>query len=138
VKILIICTGNSCRSQMAEAFLKSFDESLEIYSAGTDPAAQVHPMAIQVMNELGISLQGHTPKNVEAFLNDTFDFVITVCDHARETCPVFHGNVRHRLHMGFEDPAAAAGTNKEIFEVFRRVRDKIQEDFDRFYKEYIK
>ena len=137
MKILILCTGNSCRSQMAEGFLKSFDKSLEVFSAGTDPARRVNPRAIQVMNELGISLKGHTPKYVEIFLDEDFDFVITVCGKANETCPAFSGKVRKRLHIGFEDPAAATGTEEEILAVFRKVRDEISEEFYRFYREII-
>jgi arsenate reductase len=137
IKILILCTGNSCRSQMAEGLLKSFDNSLEVYSAGTNPAVQVHPKAIQVMNELGIDIGANIPKSVDQFLNQPFDYVITVCDHAKETCPVFLGNVKHRLHIGFEDPAEARGTEEEILAAFRNVRDEIQERFRQFYFETI-
>jgi arsenate reductase (thioredoxin) len=133
LKILILCTGNSCRSQMAEGLLKSFDNSLEVHSAGTHPARQVHPKAIQVMNELGIDIGDNYPKNVDQFLNQPFDYVITVCDHAKETCPVFLGSVKHRLHIGFEDPAEARGTEEEILAAFRNVRDEIQERFHQFY-----
>ena len=132
-KILILCTGNSCRSQMAEGFLKSFDSELEIYSAGTNPSTHVHPKAIQVMKEVGIDLSKNYPKMVDQFLNDSFDYVITVCDNAKETCPVFVGKVKHRLHMGFEDPADATGTEEEILPVFRKVRDEIRKDFYQFY-----
>ena len=133
MKILVLCTGNSCRSQMAEAFLGSFDPELEVYSAGTDPSAQVHPLAVQVMDEADIDISNHTPKSVDQFLDQRFDYVITVCDHARETCPVFTGQVEHRVHLGFEDPAEAAGSNEEKLAVFRRVRDKIREEFEKFY-----
>jgi len=133
MKILVLCTGNSCRSQMAEAFLRSFDPELEVYSAGTDPSAQVHPLAVQVMDEADIDISNHTPKSVDQFLDQRFDYVITVCDHARETCPVFTGQVEHRVHLGFEDPAEAAGSNEEKLAVFRRVRDKIREEFEKFY-----
>jgi len=85
--------------------LKSFDSALEVFSAGTNPSGQVHPMAIKVMNEIGIDLSKQHPKDVTQFLDKDFDYVITVCDHARETCPVFIGKVGHRLHIGFEDPA---------------------------------
>jgi len=134
-KVLILCTGNSCRSQMAEGFLKSFDSNLEIYSAGTKPAERVHPKAVQAMQEVGIDLSGHRPKTVDQFLNQSFDYVITVCDHAKETCPVFTGNVKHRLHIGFDDPAEATGSEDEIYAVFRRVRDEIREQFKKFYEE---
>ena len=96
MKILILCTGNSCRSQMAEGFLKSFDNSLEVFSAGTKPAEDVNPNAIFVMKEKNIDISGNYPENVEKYLNDSFDYVITVCDNAKETCPVFLGKVKER------------------------------------------
>ncbi len=130
--ILILCTGNSCRSQMAEAFLRSIDARLNVFSAGTNPAETVHPMAVQVMLEKGIDLRGHHPKNVSGFSATHFDYVITVCDGARESCPVFTGHVGHRLHIGFDDPAQATGSSEEIAAVFRRVRDEIAEKFSRF------
>lgn len=133
-RILILCTGNSCRSQMAEGILKSFDASLEVYSAGTNPSAKVHPKAVQVMQEIGIDISSGYPKNVDQYLRQSFDYVITVCDHAKETCPVFLGNVRHNLHIGFEDPAEATGTDDEILVFFRRIRDEIQERFHKFYR----
>ena len=109
-KILILCTGNSCRSQIAEGFLKSFNANLEVYSAGTNPTQKVNDYAIKVMQEIGIDLSLNKPKNVEVFLSQEFDYVITVCDGAKETCPVFIGKVKNRLHIGFEDPADAKGT----------------------------
>ena len=132
-KILILCTGNSCRSQMAEGFLKSFDNSLEVHSAGTEPSARVHPKAIQVMAETGIDISSNYPKSVNEFIKDSFDYVITVCGGANESCPAFLGNVKNRLHIGFDDPAEAKGTEDEILAVFRRVRDEIKEDFREFY-----
>ena len=134
-KILILCTGNSCRSQIAEGFLKSFDSELEVYSAGTNPSKQVHPKAILVMKEVGIDLSQNYPKIVDQFLNDSFDYVITVCDNAKETCPVFIGKVGKQLHIGFEDPAEATGTEEEILTEFRRIRDEIKKDFYKFYEE---
>lgn len=131
-RILILCTGNSCRSQMAEGFLKSFDSSLEVFSAGTKPSSQVHPKAIQVMNEVGIDLTKYYTKVVDQFLNESFDYVITVCDNAKETCPIFLGKVGKQLHIGFEDPAEAIGTEEEILMVFRRIRDEIREKFSEF------
>ena len=128
-KILILCTGNSCRSQMAEGFLKSFDSKLDVYSAGTQPAARVHPMAVAVMSEVGIDLSRSLPKRVDQFITQPFDYVITVCDHAKETCPVFTGKVKRRLHIGFDDPAEATGTEQEILATFRRVRDEIRNQF---------
>jgi len=132
-KILILCTGNSCRSQMAEGFLKSFDSELEVYSAGTKPAEKVNPKAIQVMKEVGIDISNNYPKDVAQFLNEPFDYVITVCDNAKETCPVFIGKVGKQLHIGFEDPANAIGTEEEIIAVFRKVRDEIKKEFEKFY-----
>lgn len=132
-KILILCTGNSCRSQMAEGFLKLFDSKLEIYSAGTNPSTQVHPKAIHVMKEVGIDLSKNFPKKVDQFLGEPFDYVITVCDNAKETCPVFMGIVGEQLHVGFEDPAEAKGTDEEILDEFRRIRDEIKNDFYELY-----
>ena len=134
MKILILCTGNSCRSQMAEGFLKSFDPSLEVYSAGTEPSDRVHPKAVAVMREKGIDLSDHHPKKVDKFLEESFDYVITVCGHAQENCPVFLGEVKQNLHIGFDDPAEATGTEEEIYAVFRRVRDEIQERMIAFLK----
>jgi len=131
-RILVLCTGNSCRSQMAEGFLRSFDPSLEVYSAGTRPASAVHPYAVAVMQEVGIDLRGQHPKSVDKFLREPFDYVITVCDGAKETCPVFTGRVRHQLHFGFEDPAHARGTDEEIRSEFRRIRDQIRDRFREF------
>ena len=132
MKILTLCTGNSCRSQMAEGFLRSFDPALEVKSAGTDPSDQVHPKAVEVMQELGIDLSSHHPQKVDEFLNDSFDYVITVCGHAKENCPVFLGEVKQHLHIGFEDPAEATGTEEEILEEFRRIRDEIRERMKAF------
>lgn len=133
MKILILCTGNSCRSQMAEGFLKSFDNKLEVFSAGTNPSGEVHPKAIQVMSEVGIDLSKNNPKSVNEFLDKEFDHVITVCDGAKESCPVFTGKVKHRQHIGFEDPAEVTGTEEFILSEFRRIRDEIKRDFERFY-----
>ncbi|MBU1368400.1 MAG: arsenate reductase ArsC [Bacteroidetes bacterium] len=134
MKILILCTGNSCRSQMAEGFLKSFDPSLEVVSAGTNPSTEVHPKAIEVMKEALIDLSENNPKNVSVFLDEAFDYVVTVCGGAQESCPAFTGKVKHRIHIGFDDPAEATGTDEEIIAVFRRVRDEIKNDFFKFYK----
>ena len=138
MRILILCTGNSCRSQMAEGFLKSFDVQIEVYSAGTAPSERVHPFAVEVMKEEGIDLSAHYPQKVDEFLGRAFDYVITVCDHAQENCPVFTGSVKQQLHIGFDDPAEATGTKKEIYAVFRRVRDEIKEKFYAFYLEKFK
>jgi len=136
--ILILCTGNSCRSQMAEGFLKSFDSRLEVYSAGTHPAGQANPYAVAAMKELGIDISGNKPKSVDIFLADPFDYVITVCGGAKEVCPAFTGNVKNRLHIGFDDPADATGTTEEVMKVYRRVRDEIGDGFHAFYLDRIK
>ena len=133
MKILILCTGNSCRSQMAEGFLKFFDKEWEVFSAGTAPSDKVHPKAVQVMQEVGIDLGENYPKSVDKFLNETFDYVITVCGGANESCPTFTGKVRSRLHIGFDDPAEAIGTEEEIMAEFIRIRDEIEHDFKLFY-----
>ncbi len=137
MKILILCTGNSCRSQMAEGFLKAMKQDAEIYSAGTHPAKEVHPMAVKVMAEEGIDIGGNYPKNVDMFINKSFDFVITVCDSAKESCPVFSGDVKHRIHIGFDDPADAVGTQEEILSEFRRIRDEIKKSFTEFKKNFL-
>lgn len=118
---------------MAEGFLKSIDETMEVSSAGTFPALRVHPFAIQVMKEAGIDISQHRPKNVDIFLGDEFDYVITVCDDAKEACPVFSGHVRHRIHLPFEDPSFASGSTEEIMMVFRRVRDEMKESLARLF-----
>lgn len=135
MKILILCTGNSCRSQMAEGFLKDFDNKLEVFSAGTKPSHEVHPKAIHVMEELGIDISKNLPENVDLYLNQAFDYVITVCGGAKETCPTFNGKVANHLHIGFEDPADATGTEDEILNEFRRIRDEIERDFYKFYQD---
>ncbi len=137
-KILVLCTGNSCRSQMAEGFLKSFDASLEVVSAGTEPSERVHPKAIQVMKEKGIDISNGYPKNVSEFLDEPFDYVITVCGGAKESCPMFAGEVKHRLHIGFDDPAEATGTEEYVLAEFKRIRDEIERDFLKFYLENIR
>jgi arsenate reductase (thioredoxin) len=138
MKILILCTGNSCRSQMAEGFLRSFDSRLEVFSAGTHPALQANPNAVEAMKEVGIDISMNKPKSVDLFVADPFDYVITVCGGAKEVCPAFTGDVKNRLHIGFDDPADAVGTMEEVMSVYRRVRDEIREGFLKFYKETIK
>jgi len=119
---------------MAEGFLKSFDENLEVFSAGTKPAEKVNPFAVKVMNEVAIDISKGLAENVDKYINQPFDYVITVCDNAKETCPVFIGEVKHRLHIGFDDPADAVGSEEEIMLVYRRIRDEIKKDFCNFYK----
>jgi arsenate reductase len=119
---------------MAEGFIKSFDLNIVVYSAGTNPASHVSSRAIQVMKEIGIDISQEYPKSVDQFLNDSFDYVITVCDYAKETCPAFSGKVTHRLHIGFDDPAEAFGTDEEVINEFRRVRDRIKEQFYKWHQ----
>lgn len=138
VRILILCTGNSCRSQMAQGFLQSFDMNLEVRSAGTLPASKVSSRAIKVMAEKGIDISRNIPKSVEEFLNHQWDYVITVCDDAKETCPVFTGKVKHRLHLGFEDPCRIIGPDEFVLNECRRIRDEINKEFRNFYHCYIK
>ena len=134
MKVLILCTGNSCRSQMAHGFLQSFDKDLIVCSAGTKAAGKLNEGAVKAMKEVGIDISTHTSDQVEKYLDEPWDFVITVCGGANETCPSFIGNVKHRLHIGFDDPSHAEGTPEFIESEFRRVRDEIKE---RFYKLYI-
>lgn len=123
---------------MAHGFLQSFDKRLEVFSAGTNPGPEVNPKAIEVMAESGIDISGHFPVSVDIFVNEQWDYVITVCDNARETCPVFPGKGINRLHIGFEDPSEAKGSNEFVKGEFRRIRDLIRDDFYRFYLEKIK
>lgn len=133
IRILILCTGNSCRSQMAHGFLQSFDDKIIVRSAGTEPALQINKRAVQVMKEAGIDISHHIPKPVDQYLGEEWDYVITVCDHANETCPLFMGKVKHRLHIGFEDPSNATGSADFIMNEFRRIRDSINDTFYKFY-----
>jgi len=138
MKILILCTGNSCRSQMAHGFLQSFDEKLHVRSGGTEPAARINAKAVEVMADLGIDISHNTPHLVDEYLDQEWDYVITVCDHANETCPAFFGKVRYRLHLGFEDPSHVTGTPEFIESEYIRIRDLIHETFLKFYNENIK
>ncbi len=123
--ILILCTGNSCRSHLAEGILRSaLGAHYRVLSAGSRPAGYVHPLAVTAMNELGIDISTHHSKHMDLFLHDTVSTVITVCGNADQACPVFPGQV-HRYHWGFEDPAHATGTEAEQLAVFRSVRDEI-------------
>jgi len=138
VKILVLCTGNSCRSQMAHGFLQAMDPTLYVRSAGVKPAARVNPKAVQVMKEVGIDISDHTPHNVTEYMDEPWDFVITVCDNANKTCPVFNGKVKARMHIGFDDPSEATGSDEYIMSEFRRVRDLIKARFTQFYNEQVK
>lgn len=132
MRVLILCTGNRCRSQMAQGILKHLAPSFEVCSAGVRPALEVHPLAIQVMSEIGVDISTHFPKQVECYLNQSWDYVITVCSGARETCPLFHGVVHHQLHIGFDDPDSFTGSHEEVLQEFRRVRDEIYSRFQQF------
>ena len=138
MKILILCTGNSCRSQMAHGFLQSFDSSITVCSAGTQASGKLNQKAVAVMKEAGVDISNHTSDSVDKYLNETWDYVITVCGGANEECPAFFGKVKHRLHMGYDDPSHAEGTEEFIRSEFIRVRDEIKEGFYKFYIEQIK
>jgi len=114
---------------MAEGIIRSRNCNFEVYSAGTRPEKNVNPYAIEVMKEIGLDISSHYPKSVDEFTGTDFDYVITVCDNARKICPVFTGNVKHRVHKGFEDPFNAVGTDEEKRIVYRKVRDQIQDVF---------
>jgi arsenate reductase len=130
-RVLILCTGNSARSQMAEGLLRhDAGEQFEVFSAGTRPS-YVRPEAIAVMRELGIDLTGHRSKHVDEFAGQPFDYVLTVCDRAKESCPIFPGH-SVTIHRSFEDPAELEGSEEERLAVFRRVRDEIREYLSRF------
>ncbi|MBD3853177.1 MAG: arsenate reductase ArsC [Acidobacteria bacterium] len=125
-QVLILCTGNSCRSQMAEGWINhELGDTWLARSAGTDPAAHVHPLAVRAMAEVGVDITSGVPENVDLYLDQPWDLVITVCDSAKETCPVFPGPVE-QIHISFPDPADAAGSNDERMAVFRSVRDAIR------------
>ena len=119
---------------MAHGFLQSFDKRLQVFSAGTVPAARVTPTAIDVMKRAGIDISKHRPTNVSQYINEEWDYVITVCDNAKETCPVFTGRVRHRLHIGFDDPSLVRGSYVEVINEFYRVRNDIRDEFYKLYE----
>jgi arsenate reductase len=131
-RVLFLCTGNSCRSQMAEGFLRSLaGEQFDVVSAGSTPTGKVHPIAIDAMREVGVDISKHTSKSLDVFAGEKFDYVITVCDNAREACPNFPGAAK-QLHWSFDDPAHATGTDEQKMPVFRRVRDEIRHRIRRF------
>ncbi|MDA3927948.1 MAG: arsenate reductase ArsC [Prolixibacteraceae bacterium] len=137
MKVLILCTGNSCRSQMAHGFLQSFDSKIEVYSAGTEASGKLNENAVKAMGEIGLDISDHTSDSVEKYLNQEWDYVITVCGGANESCPAFIGKVKTRLHIGFDDPSHAVGTDDFIWSEFIRVRNEIKERFFQLYKEDI-
>jgi len=138
MKILILCTGNSCRSQMAHGFLQSFNDNIIVCSAGTEAAGRLNSKAVQVMKEFGIDISHHTSDPVDKYLGEEWDFVITVCGGANEVCPAFIGKVETRLHIGFDDPSHAVGTDDFIMSEFYRVRNEILVEFYQFYQKEIK
>jgi arsenate reductase (thioredoxin) len=138
MKVLILCTGNSCRSQMAHGWLQSFDSRITVCSAGTQASGKLNEKAVKVMAEAGIDISHHTSDSVEKYLHEEWDYVITVCGGANEACPAFLGKVKHRLHIGFDDPSHAVGTDEFIWSEFIRVRDEIKEEFYQFYIDKIK
>ena len=138
MNVLILCTGNSCRSQMAHGFLQSFDKRINVQSAGTEASGKLNEKAVAAMKEIGIDISHHTSDPVDKYLNDEWDYVITVCGGANETCPAFMGKVKHRLHIGFDDPSHAIGTDEFIWSEFIRVRDEIKAAFYKLYNEDIK
>ena len=124
-KILFLCTGNSCRSQIAEGF--ALDMGWDAYSAGTKPEIEVNPFAEKVMMEIGIDISNHFPQSVNEYLDENFEIIAIVCNNAHETCPVFTGSLKHQIHHGFEDPSDATGSDGEITKVYRRIRDEIRD-----------
>ncbi len=138
MKVLILCTGNSCRSQMAHGFLQSFDPNIIVCSAGTEASGTLNQKAVAAMKEIGIDISKHTSDSVELYRDQEWDYVITVCGGANENCPAFLGKVNHRLHIGFDDPGHATGIDEFIWSEFIRVRDQIKEGFWKLYVEEIK
>jgi arsenate reductase (thioredoxin) len=133
-RVLFVCTHNSARSQMAEGLLRHYaGQHFEAFSAGTEPGS-LHPLAVRAMGELGIDISNQAPKSVDGFLSQDFDAVVTVCDQAKESCPVFPGAAR-QLHWSFEDPSRDQGSEDERLEVFRRVRDEIMVHIRQFVSE---
>jgi arsenate reductase len=138
MKVLILCTGNSCRSQMAHGFLQSFDSRITVCSAGTQASGKLNQKAVAAMLEGGLDISNHTSDSVEKYLGEEWDYVITVCGGANESCPAFLGKVKNRLHIGFDDPSHAVGTDEFIWSEFIRVRDEIKAGFYQFYVGNIK
>lgn len=133
-RVLFLCTGNSCRSQMADGIVNhDFAGRIEAFSAGTEPHG-LNPKAVQVMAEIGIDISGNSSDHLSKYEGGRFDFVITLCGDANERCPLFFGGVK-RLHMGFEDPPKATGTEEEIMNVYRRVRDEIRQQMRKFFEQ---
>lgn len=137
MRILVLCTGNSCRSQMAHGFLESFDNNLFVRSAGTEASGKLNQKAVKAMKEAGIDISHHTSDSVDKYINDEWDYVITVCGGANESCPAFLGKVKNRIHIGFDDPSDAIGDDDFVWSEYIRVRDEIRSSFTDFYNESI-
>lgn len=137
IRILVVCTGNSCRSQMAAGLLKTFDNSLEVFSAGISPEKSVSSFAILAMKQLGIDLSGEVPKSVNVFLDKPWDYVITLSKRANSECPGFLNEVRNRMHILFDDPMEASGSDDTKLNEYCRVRDEMYEAFRSFYNTFI-
>lgn len=133
MKVLILCTRNSCRSQMAHGFLQSFDPNMKVCSAGTEASGKLNSKAVLAMKEAGIDISHNTSDSVDLYLGEEWDYVITVCGGANEACPAFIGKVKNRLHIGFDDPSHATGTDEFIWSEYIRVRDEIRSKFYEFY-----
>jgi len=131
-RVLFLCTGNSCRSQMADGIINhDFADQIEAFSAGTEPHG-LNPKAVEVMGEIGIDISNNSSDHLSQYEGQSFDYVITLCGDANEKCPLFFGGVK-RLHMGFDDPPKATGTEEEVMDVYRRVRDEIREQLGEFF-----
>ncbi|MDX2414045.1 MAG: arsenate reductase ArsC [Bacteroidales bacterium] len=137
MKILILCTGNSCRSQMAHGFLQSFSKDIVVCSAGTEASGKLNHKAVEVMKELGIDISHHTSDSVDLYLDQEWDYVITVCGGANENCPAFSGIVKNRLHIGFDDPSFTVGSDEFIHSEFLRVRNEIYDVFKELYNDIL-
>ncbi len=137
MKVLILCTGNSCRSQMAHGFLQSFNKDLIVRSGGTEASGKLNHKAVEVMKELGIDISHHTSDSVDLYLDQEWDYVITVCGGANENCPAFSGIVKNRLHIGFYDPSFVTGTPEFINSEYTRVRNEIYDAFKELYNDQI-
>ena len=127
MKILVLCTGNSCRSQMAHGFLENMNNNNIVFSAGTKPAKEINSIAAAVMKEIGIDISDNTTNNADEYINEGWDYLITVCNSAKELCPNFTGLVTHKLHHSFDDPYEIRGADEFVFNEYRRVRDEIKE-----------
>lgn len=137
MRVLIVCNSNSCRSQMAEAYLRSFDQSLEVYSAGSNPDDKIHPLAIEVMKEEGLDISDRVPKKIEPFFDQCFDYVLTMSNKEKELLDSFNGRVENKIHLNFEDPVQVECKDNDRIEAFRQTRDDIRENFERFYRAHL-